>query len=142
MGYPIGRISDEVPGYQTVVKKLRDHDSLQISRGLLLCAGLCLIRAAVVPWYLHFKGSSGQGLSDLEIVSTSLILVSLFVAASVLARFTPLTAVLISMAGFAAVCVRDYLSCPDILAQGLISKFLLSGMLLRSLFSALISRMM
>lgn len=137
----LGELSDEIPGYQTVVKRLRDYQAVQISRGLLFCAGFCLVRAAVVPWYLHFTGSLGKGLSDLEIVTTSLILGGLFVVTSVLTRFSSLTAVLISGIGFAIVCIRDYLSCPDMFAQGFISKTILLVMLLRCLFIAWMSRM-
>ncbi|GIW75367.1 MAG: hypothetical protein KatS3mg104_0430 [Phycisphaerae bacterium] len=142
MSHQLGVLSDEVPGYQTVLKTLREHDAIRISQGLLFCAGFCLVRAAIVPWYLHFTGSMGKGLSDLEIVATSLILSSLFVVASVLARFLPLIAVLISGIGFVAICVRDYLSYPDILAQGLVFKTILMVLWLRHLFTALISRIL
>lgn len=143
MRYQLGGLSDEVPGYQTVLKTLRDHDAIRISQGLLFCAGFCLVRAAIVPWYLHFTGSMGNGLSDLEIVATSLILSGSFVVASVLARFSSLIiAVLISGIGFAAICVRDYLSYPDIWAQGLVFKTILMVLWLRHLFTALISRIL
>lgn len=140
MSYPVGRLSDELPGYQTIVKQLRHQEVLRISRGLLLCAGICLLRAAIVPWYLHFMGRLGKGPSDLEIVATSLILAIVFVVASALSWISCRVAVLISLIGFAAICVRDYLSCPDIEAQGLIFKTILMILLLRCVFSALINR--
>jgi hypothetical protein len=50
--------------------------------------------------------------------------------------------VLISGIGFVAICVRDYLSYPDILAQGLVFKTILMVLWLRHLFTALISRIL
>ena len=141
MGRYARDLSVEIPGYGESTRRLRSEHSISAGRALLFAAAVCVIRAAIVPWYLYYNPSK-NGFTDLEIVTTSVILACVFAMASLACKFATLAAVMVSIACFGAICTRDYLACPDLLEQGLISKTLISVMLIRGLLSALMSRTM
>jgi prepilin signal peptidase PulO-like enzyme (type II secretory pathway) len=134
-------ITADIPGYGESTRRLRSEHSVAVGRALLIAAAVCVIRAAVVPWYLYYYPSK-TGFTDLEIVTTSVLLACVFAMASLCSRVAAFGAVMISIACFGAICTRDYMSYPDLLAQGLFSKTLIFIMLTRGLLSALMSRMM
>ncbi len=106
-----------------------------------MAACLCVIRAALVPWYMHFNPGK-YGFTDLEIVTTSVVLACVFGIATLWAKFSPVGAITISTLFFAAVCYRDFTVCPNLLEQGLLSKTLLTVILLRGIMNAMMSRIM
>ncbi len=132
-------LSVEIPGYGESTRRLRSAHSVSAGRALLIAAAVCVIRAAVVPWYLYYNPSK-TGLTDVEIVTTSVVLACVFAMGSLASKFAALAAVLLSIACFGAICSRDYMACPDLLEQGLISKTLVMVLLARALISAVMSR--
>jgi hypothetical protein len=134
-------LSVEIPGYGESTRRLRSEHAVTAGRALLFASAVCIIRAAIVPWYLYYNPSK-TGFTDLEIVTTSVILACVFAMASMASKFAALGAVLLSIACFGAICTRDYLAVPDLLAQGLISKTAIFILLTRGLLSALMSRIM
>lgn len=133
-------LTKEIPGYADSTVRLRSRQTLATSRVLMVAATICLIRAALVPWILYYYPSR-TGLSDIEVVTTSVLLMCAFVLTSLWSRLSPIPAALTAILFFIGVCARDVMSVPDLLEQGLISKTLITIALLRGLMNALISRM-
>lgn len=134
-------LSAEIPGFGESTRRLRTEHTVSVGRSLLFASAVCVIRAAVVPWYMYYNPSR-TGFTDMEIVTTSVLLACVFAMASLCSRFAAVGAVMVSIACFGAICTRDYMSHPDLLAQGLISKTLVFIMLARGLLSSLMSRLM
>jgi hypothetical protein len=134
-------LAQEIPGYADSTVRLRDRQTHATSRVLMVAAAICLIRAAVVPWFLYYYPSR-TALSDIEIVATSVLLMCAFVMCSLWSRIAPMLATLAAVLVFAGVCARDWMSVPDLIEQGLISKTLITIALVRGIMNAMISRML
>lgn len=134
-------LSVEIPGYGESTRRLRSAHSVATGRALLIAAAVCVIRAAIVPWYLYYNPSK-TGFTDLEIVTTSVVLACVFAMGSMCSKFAAVGASMVCIACFAGMCMRDYLAYPNLLEQGLMSKTLLFILLARAFLSALMSRMM
>lgn len=136
-------LSSEIAGYDVCTRKLRSGETLATSHALMGAAVVCLLRAAIVPWALHYTGGTSPGApSDVEIVITSVLMMCVFGMASMCARVAPVAAVVISLMIFGAVCAHDVVQYANILQQGLISKVTLGLILLRALMNAVMSRTM
>jgi hypothetical protein len=135
-------LSHELPGYSQYVGRLRGREMKATSRALMAAAVCAIVRAAIVPWYMHFNSpvrvrSSGL---DVDIVLTSVVCMTLFVLCAMWARFAPIAAALFALGGFICLCARDYMTYPDLLDQGPIYKLILGVVLIRGFMSAVMSK--
>lgn len=136
-------LTSEIAGYDVCTRKLRSSETLATSRALMGAAVVCLLRAAIVPWFLRYTGGTGANApTDVQIVLTSILMMCVFGMASLCARYTPVGAVGVSLTVFAAVCAHDIVQYTDIMQQGLISKVTLGLILLRAMMNAVMSRTM
>jgi hypothetical protein len=135
-------LSHELPGYSQYVGRLRGREMKATSRALLAAAVCAIVRAAIVPWYIHFntptRGRS-TGL-DVDIVLTSVVCMTLFVLCAMWARFSPIAATLVALGAFVALGARDYMTYPNLLDQSPIFKLVTCVILLRSLMNAVMSK--
>jgi hypothetical protein len=133
----------EIPGYGASTRRLRSAESLAVGRALMMAAVVCICRAAIVPWYMYYSDpASRHEPTDLEIVTTSILMMVVFTMCSMWTRFAPMGAVLISLTCFGAVVLRDAFAYSDVWSQGRISKTLIGILLLRALMNAILGRTM
>ncbi len=143
MGRWSRNLSDEIPGYEVSTLRLRNTQTTATSRALIAAAGICMLRAAIVPWIMYYSNPASRSApTDLEIVTTSILMMCVFTTAAMTVRLAPLMAALICLTVFAGVCTRDALAYPDLMQQGLISKTLIGIMLVRAVMNAIMSRTM
>jgi hypothetical protein len=142
MSYYGVNVAEELPAYDRYTTRLRSKEAQATSRALIIAAVFCVLRAAIVPWYIHFTYSPRElvtGPNDVDIVVSSVVCMVMFVLCALWSRFAPLVAALIALTAFLGLGVRDYMAYEDI-TQGILYKISTSIVLLRGFMNAIMSR--
>ena len=134
-------IGDEQwPGYRAGTERLRGREASGASRLLLAAAAIGLARAAIVPWTMTLNGRTLNGPTDEEVVYTSLMLMCVFAICAMWARFSPMLAVVFATGLFVGLGVRDFMTYTNLFDAGIVSKILLTLVLLRGFMNAVMSK--
>jgi hypothetical protein len=142
MSYYGVNVAEELPAYGRYTTRLRSKEAQATSRALIIAAVFCVLRAAIVPWYIHFTYTPREmvtGVSDVDIVFSSIVCMAMFVLCALWSRFAPVVATLVALTAFIGLGVRDYMTYDDI-TQGILYKISTSIVLLRGFMNAIMSR--
>jgi hypothetical protein len=123
--------------------KLRDEQAHCAARALFAAATLCMVRAIILPWLTaHSPAGAFPGGADVETMRLAGVgLAAFFALLAFWAANDPLPAAVTALTCYIALSVPDILNNSGLLAQGLISKFVMIMTLGRALFAAVLHRL-
>jgi hypothetical protein len=120
---------------------LRDEQCRYAARALFAAATMSAIRALLLPWLAaHAPPDTFPGLDADSARLIGLGQALFFVLAALWARKDPLPASIAALACYLAMAVPDILNNSGVLAQGLISKAVMTLILARALLAGVLHR--
>lgn len=126
-----------------IQQRLKDEQAKYAARALFAAATMAIIRAVILPWLIaHSPANTFQGADADTLRLIGFGQGVLFALLAAWALQNPLAATITAMLFFVGIAIPDILNNTGVLAQGLLSKFVLLMILGRGLLAGVLHRTM